>query len=1025
MKFIKDEEIQNLNSNDDLLETKKYANTLKEVIINSKTPFTIGLFGEWGSGKSSIVNTAQNDLEENSDKKIKFIKYDAWKYANDSFRRMFLKTVQNELNIEGTSDFEAFYVDKNTTTKIDKKVNISFLVVSILIVLIGFTSVFFLGEIDLEWKITIPLLIVMIGMSVSIARNFFDSYKVTVQNPKIFAPEQFENIFDEMIDTAMSTTVITKPKKWIKCKFIENKIDKLVIIVDNIDRCDKETAYELLTNIKNFLEREGIVFVVPIDDSALRRHLKEKNNEDSKEADEFLRKFFNVNLKIKHFQTRDLFMFTNNLNKKHELDLQPDTVDIIAKEYASNPRRIIQLLNNLISELNIVEQKYDSDFIEEHESLIAKLLIIREEWACIYKQISNKPHILKKHSEIIFGEDSSIKDDVINFLTRTKAISENVDERVIEKLVSNIDNDLKISNEILDYIKNNEYNKVVEYIEDNEQFKELMYYLLKELETEITRETYKVGALNKFKNIIKLNELKEIPVEINKKLYRDTSEENILKVIENLSKDDFDIFYKFVDVNQKQKLNYLEKIAIQNYKKTWSEKENKDNDKREADIWVAGLKNFINSSSNIDEIKKLSDVFINYYDYNSDFPLSDEKWINEDKLQYVVDKKLINYLVHKVDPGLDDYNYKELLYFSSLKLIHVDDIHDLFIKLIESTDETVKKTNQEEAITVFLEKIILKIERISQLMSKVKPYEYKHQIKPKAISDYLNFLNQPFELQFEHPSYPDAPQYNQKVAFNFLNSISMNKEYQKKLLKFYLEVYRTTYNKADVISSISTLISKYSLLDKDFFELLIELRDKHNYTLAPLFNFLVEFNNLDSDLFNLYEKLFIQDNYKDSAKVIEKLNTLIHEYLSEENEVVESFLIAMLENISTKALITSIVTELSTEEIVLLPKGIQQLTYDYLCENDKLFEIEDKIDFIKEVLIFDKKYKDCIVKILVSKLQNKAKVKEALEILESLKHPSSENKSELYVALKKHKNHTKYSEEVSKYIEKYSTKESD
>jgi len=1017
LKFIRDEEIQNLNGDDDLLETKKYANTLKEVIINIQTPFTIGLFGEWGSGKSSIVNTAQSELEKETTQKIKFIKYDAWKYANDSFRRMFLKTVQAGLNIEGSSEFEAFYIDKNTTTKIDKKINTSFLVISLIIILIGFISIFIMSDdTPIELKITVPLLITVIGMSVSIARNFFDSYKVTVQNPKIFAPEQFEDIFDEMIDSALTKTKITAPQKWIKGEFTENKVDKLVIIVDNIDRCDKETAYELLTNIKNFLEREGIVFVVPIDDSALRRHLKEKNNEDSKEADEFLRKFFNVTLKIKHFQSRDLFIFTNDLNKKYELNLQADTIDIIAKEYATNPRRIIQLLNNLISELNVVEQKYESDFVEENESLIAKLLIIREEWSCVYKQISEKPHILKNDSEILLTKDTKLKEDVLHFLKRTKAISENVNIQVIEKLTSNIDNDLKVSSEILEYINNSEYEKVTEYIADDENHKELIYYFIEEFQKELLRGTFKLGALNRFINIIKLNEIKEIPRDINSKLYREISDENILKVIENLSEDDFDSFYKFVDVNQKQNLKYLEKLVIKQYKIIWKDKVEEEavlQDK--AKVWTDGLDEYINNSSNTNLIKTLQEIFVNYYDHFLDSPLHSEKWINEDKLQYIVSNKLIDYLVDKTEESLESDSFKELLYFSELKIITIEDIKKLFTKLNISEAKFFETTDLTQAKKELFEDSLSQLKKINQLILDIP----SSKVKINSIDTYFKYFNGVCPIEYQHPSYPTSSQYNKKTTINFVNEISDNVEYQKELLKLYIEVYRATYNETDIHQYIKALVTKYSSLETELFKALIKLRDINNLTLKPFFNYLIDFTNLNSDLFNLYEKLFVQENYLSSEKVKEKLSSLIQEYLTEENETTKAFLINMLQDNSIRTVITEIVTSLSTDNIILLPREIQQLTYDYLCDNDKLFDIEDKIEFIKEVLNFDKKYKDCVVNLIVTKLHNKAKVKGALEILESLKHPSAANKIELCSALKKRKNDKKYAEEIAKYMKKY------
>jgi len=1013
LKFIRDEEIQNLNGDDDLLETKKYANTLKEVIVNAGTPFTIGLFGEWGSGKSSIVNTAQNELEKETTQKIKFIKYDAWKYANDSFRRMFLKTAQEELKFDGTKYFESFYVNQTKDSEIKQKFNWKYF--------LGLSGIFLiillvvpLLSIDKDLKLTLQAIITFFALFVAFFKNAFSDYKITIQEPLIFAPEQFENIFDDMMSKSLKKySLFSLAKEWVTGNHYEKDIDKIVIIIDNIDRCDKETAYELLTNIKNFLERPGIIFVVPIDDSALRRHLKEKNNEDSKEADEFLRKFFNVTLKIKHFQSRDLFIFTNDLNKKYDLNLQADTIDIIAKEYATNPRRIIQLLNNLISELNIVEQKYESDFVEDNESLIAKLLIIREEWSCVYKQISEKPHILKNDSEIILIEDTKLKEDVLHFLKRTKAISENVDIQVIEKLTSNVDNDLKVSSEILEYIDNSEYEKINEYITDNVNYEELLYYFIEELQKELLRGTFRLGALNRFINIIKLNEIKEIPRDVNSKLYRETSNENILKIIENLSEDDFDSFYKFVDVNHSQDISYLNNIVKKQYKEIWKEKA-EDSLEDKAKIWIDGLDKFVNQSRDIKSLEELQAIFINYYDHLSDSPIYSKKWINKDKLQYIVSKKLISYLIDKIEPTLEDDSFKELLYFSELKIININDINKLFTKLNVSEANFFETTNLAQAKEELFEDSLFQLKKVNQLILDIP----SSKVKISSIDIYFKYFNGVCPIEYQHPLYSTQEQHNQKNTVNIVDEISAKVEYQKELLKLYIGVYKTTFNETNVVQYVKTLVTKYPSLETELFKALIKLRDINNLTLKPFLNYLVDFTNTDNNLFNLYEKLFVQDDYPKSEKVKEKLSLLIEEYLEEENDDVKRFLINMLQDTSINSIITEIVTSLSTENIVLLPREIQQLTYDYLCENDKLFDIED-IEFIKEVLDFDKKYKDCIVKIIVSKLQDGRKLKGALDILDKLRHPTSANKAELCSALEKQNKHKSYAKDVEKYMKKY------
>ena len=122
MHFIEDKELNLNKTGNDLLNGKSYSETLKKIIQNApnKGTFTIGLFGEWGSGKSSIIKTVKDDFN-NEYKGTKFIIYDAWKYVNDSFRRMFLLSIQKDLGEIRSDLMEKFYCNKNVEQTIRLK----------------------------------------------------------------------------------------------------------------------------------------------------------------------------------------------------------------------------------------------------------------------------------------------------------------------------------------------------------------------------------------------------------------------------------------------------------------------------------------------------------------------------------------------------------------------------------------------------------------------------------------------------------------------------------------------------------------------------------------------------------------------------------------------------------------------------------------------------------------------------------------------------------------------------------------
>ena len=110
IKYIPDQAI-NLIEND-LLGTSVYVETLEKIIKNSHTPHTVGLFGSWGSGKSSVIKTLQEKLNNDKSSKIKVFIYDAWKYAKDDFRRTFILELKNFFGFDTTKEEELFYKDK-------------------------------------------------------------------------------------------------------------------------------------------------------------------------------------------------------------------------------------------------------------------------------------------------------------------------------------------------------------------------------------------------------------------------------------------------------------------------------------------------------------------------------------------------------------------------------------------------------------------------------------------------------------------------------------------------------------------------------------------------------------------------------------------------------------------------------------------------------------------------------------------------------------------------------------------------
>lgn len=83
MKYFTDKPIE--NNSDDLLGRASFSERVGETIYNfdAEDGLVIGLYGSWGSGKTSVVNMIVNHIEEKStDNKPLIIKFEPWNYLD-------------------------------------------------------------------------------------------------------------------------------------------------------------------------------------------------------------------------------------------------------------------------------------------------------------------------------------------------------------------------------------------------------------------------------------------------------------------------------------------------------------------------------------------------------------------------------------------------------------------------------------------------------------------------------------------------------------------------------------------------------------------------------------------------------------------------------------------------------------------------------------------------------------------------------------------------------------------------------
>ena len=69
------------SSSVDGLGFQAYAHVLSEVAIGAPGPFTVGIFGEWGTGKTSLLRLIEDNLGKREN--VITVWFNAWRYEGD------------------------------------------------------------------------------------------------------------------------------------------------------------------------------------------------------------------------------------------------------------------------------------------------------------------------------------------------------------------------------------------------------------------------------------------------------------------------------------------------------------------------------------------------------------------------------------------------------------------------------------------------------------------------------------------------------------------------------------------------------------------------------------------------------------------------------------------------------------------------------------------------------------------------------------------------------------------------------
>lgn len=421
-KLIKDEPII-LDNENDFLGTRVYSNELEKIIsesLNTEYIETIALFGDWGIGKSSIINTVKKSLND-----VEFVYYDSWKYSNDSFSKSFLYSLDK--------NYESELYHKITTT--NKKISlknitepIAILFICVLVIVSIFSSILNSSIIGNAFLCSILASICAIFSTEIINWIIVDTSE---ENTKELSLKDFSDIFS---------------------KIIKNKYNrkKTVFVIDDLDRCSYSNLLLILESIhgliKNKENQGGYLFLIPIDKKRLLSALGEERRYNKKEFDKYVDKLFDITIEVLEPNNTDCFNLIKECANDIGLDLSGLAINLLS-DYVKTPRDIKKTLSCLLYERELLDLKKNCGFIEKEISNneLVKFYILKKKWINYYESLLNEDsdeigtiriEYLKNDIEFSIFDKSSQSISIENIRCYGKLRNDDIDKTLENKFIS-------------------------------------------------------------------------------------------------------------------------------------------------------------------------------------------------------------------------------------------------------------------------------------------------------------------------------------------------------------------------------------------------------------------------------------------------------------------------------------------------------------------------------------------------------------------------------------------------------------
>ncbi|MEU8397058.1 P-loop NTPase fold protein [Nonomuraea sp. NPDC048892] len=347
---------------DDELNRAAYVRQLARLAREATPPMVIGVFGEWGTGKTSMLLQLREQLEEldkqaeelGEDAKCAFVWFDPWRHQHEDNPVLpLLHAIVNDLGLRNREN-----VRQTLRTISDV-----------------------LGSLVLSATLRVSLPDV---------RQSIEDY-----DGQHFRIRSERTRLDEYLGSLIDAALAAKGR------------ERLVVFVDDLDRCDADRITGLLESLKLHFNRRNCVFVLGVAKGPLIAAVREKYGDEP--VGDYLDKIIQFPFEMPRMSEADFKRYLDRLLAGKEIE---PASGMLKCALPRNPRSIKRFVNVLILQDRVAREARDragDDGQERHGrvttgtshgrydvSILAAVLLLRDRAPETYARLTEEPALLRR-----------------------------------------------------------------------------------------------------------------------------------------------------------------------------------------------------------------------------------------------------------------------------------------------------------------------------------------------------------------------------------------------------------------------------------------------------------------------------------------------------------------------------------------------------------------------------------------------------------------------------------------------------